>query len=184
MPPALRSVLAAILLVCASCTTMQVGADYDRSASFAGYHTFAIMRREHESAQNPLVVTRAEDAIRSELTAKGYSDINDPLTADFTVDFTIGSKERTDVSAYPAPYAGVGWGWGRSGWWGGPYWGDNLDVRQYRQGTLSVDIFDAKSHRPVWHGWAKKELTRQDIEQSEGPIKRAVAAVLEKFPPR
>jgi hypothetical protein len=56
-------------------------------------------------------------------------------------------------------------------------------VRQYREGTLSIDIFDVKSHRPVWHGWAKKELSRKDIEQSEQPIKHAVAAVLEKFPP-
>jgi hypothetical protein len=45
-------------------------------------------------------------------------------------------------------------------------------------------IFDAKTHRPVWHGWAKKELTSKDIAQSEQPIRRAVAAVLAKFRPR
>jgi len=33
-------------------------------------------------------------------------------------------------------------------------------------------------------GWAKKQLTRSDIERSEAPIRTAVAAVLEKFPPR
>jgi hypothetical protein len=58
-----------------------------------------------------------------------------------------------------------------------------LDVRQYREGTLSIDVFDAKTHRPVWHGWAKKELTRADIENSEGPIRKAVTAILAKFPP-
>jgi hypothetical protein len=35
----------------------------------------------------------------------------------------------------------------------------------------------------VWHGWAKKELTRKDIENSAEPIRNAVAAVLAKFPP-
>jgi hypothetical protein len=35
----------------------------------------------------------------------------------------------------------------------------------------------------VWHGWAKKELTRSDIENSEAPIRKAVAAILAKFPP-
>lgn len=39
------------------------------------------------------------------------------------------------------------------------------------------------NHRPVWHGWAKKELSQQDIEHSEQPIRTAVAAVLAKFPP-
>jgi hypothetical protein len=85
----------------------------------------------------------------------------------------------------PHPYAEIGWaGWGGGpGWWGGPYWGNDIDVRQVREGTLSIDVFDAGSHRPVWHGWAKKELTRTDIEQSEQPIRKAVAAILEKFPP-
>ena len=58
-----------------------------------------------------------------------------------------------------------------------------MDVRQYHEGTLSVDVFDAHTHRPVWHGWAKKDLTRSDIENSAEPIRKAVAAVLAKFPP-
>jgi hypothetical protein len=165
------------------CATLDVGSDYDRAATFTQFHTFTIMRREHRDVQNPLVATRAEDAIREELVRRGYQETNNPQAADFSVDFTIGSKERTDVNAYPDPYLGAGWGWGRRGWWGGGYWGDNLDVRQYREGTLSIDVFDAKSHRPVWHGWAKKELNRSDIQHSEEPIRRAVAAVLAKFPP-
>ncbi len=30
----------------------------------------------------------------------------DPTSADFTVDFTIGSQERTDINSYPATYSG------------------------------------------------------------------------------
>jgi hypothetical protein len=168
----------------AACATMQVGSDYDRSASFSGYHTFAMMQREHHgTARNPLVVTRTDDAIRQALQQRGYSFTNDPASADFVVDFTIGSEERTDINAYPGPYGGAGWGYAGRGWWGGGYWGSDLDVRQYREGTLSVDMFDARTHRPVWHGWAKKELTRRDIEQSEEPIRKAVDAILARFPP-
>jgi hypothetical protein len=58
-----------------------------------------------------------------------------------------------------------------------------VDVRQYREGTLSVDVFDAHTHRPVWHGWAKKELTRSDMQNSTQAINNAVQAVLAKFPP-
>jgi hypothetical protein len=56
-------------------------------------------------------------------------------------------------------------------------------VLQYREGTLSLDVFDARSHRPVWHGWAKKELSDDDIERSAGRVQGAVTAVLAKFPP-
>jgi hypothetical protein len=170
----------------AGCATLQVGSDYDRSATFVHYHSFTLMNRPHHGADvdsNPLVVQRAEDAIREEMSRKGYQLASDAATADFSVDFTIGAQERTDINSYPDPYVGMSWGWGRPGWWGGSYWGDNLDVRQYREGTLSIDVFDAHSHRPVWHGWAKKELTRKDIESSEEPIRKAVAAVLAKFPP-
>jgi Domain of unknown function (DUF4136) len=178
------AIVAAAML--AACATVQVGSDYDRAASFTNYHTFTLMRREHHGGNgstNPLVVQRAEDAIKAELIRKGHQLATDPAAADFTVDFTIGSRERTDINSYPDPYVGMGWGWGRRGWWGGPYWGSDLDVRQYREGTLSIDIFDARNHRPVWHGWAKKELTRTDIENSEEPIRSAVSAILAKFPP-
>jgi hypothetical protein len=167
----------------AGCATMSVGSDYDRAASFTGLRTFSLMQREHRDVHNPLVATRAEDAIRNELVRKGYQQSTDPATADFSVDFTIGSKERTDVNAYPDPYIGTGWGWGRRGWWGDGYWGGDLDVRQYREGTLSIDVFDARTHRPIWHGWAKKELNRSDVQNSQEPIRKAIAAVLAKFPP-
>ena len=176
----------AAALMTGGCATLQVGSDYDRSANFANYQSFALMKREHHgtnAATNPLVVQRAEDAIKAELQRKGYKLVGDPAAADFVVDFTIGSQERTDVNSYPDPYVGPGWGWGRYGWWGGPYWGENLDVRQYREGTLSIDTFDAHTHRPVWHGWAKKDLSRSDIEHSDEPIRKAVQSVLAKFPP-
>ncbi len=174
------------LVLAAGCATIKVGSDYDRSASFANYHSFTLMNRARHGpggVTNPLVVQRAEDAIKDEMSRKGYQLTADPAAADFTVDFTIGAQERTDVNSYPDPYVGMGWGWGRRGWWGGSYWGDNLDVRQYREGTLSIDVFDAHSHRPVWHGWAKKELSQKDIERSEEPIRKAVASVLAQFPP-
>ena len=162
---------------CAS--ELKVGSDYDPTTTFRNYHTFTLMQREHPGIDNPLVAARVADAIRTDLREKGYAEVSDPEGADFSVDFTIGAKERTDITSYPQPYGG--WGW--RGGWGGPYWGDALDVHQYQEGTLSVDVFDVHSHRPVWHGWAKKEISEQDIAHSAEPVRRAVAAVLAKFPP-
>lgn len=166
----------------AACSTLKVGSDFDHAASFSAYRTYAWLPRQHRATLNPLTVQRAHDAIDSELTARGFQQVADPRAADFVVDFTIGSHERTDIQSYPTPYASP-W-WGARGWWGGPYWGQEIDVRQYREGTLSVDMFDEHTHRPVWHGWAKKELSRSDIENSTTPISDAVKAILQSFPPR
>jgi hypothetical protein len=54
-------------------------------------------------------------------------------------------------------------------------------VRQVREGTLSIDAFDNRTHRPVWHGWAKRELSQQDMTPEA--IRNTVSAVLAKFPP-
>jgi hypothetical protein len=177
-----------VCLACASvilltaCSTLQVGEDFDHQASFTRYHSYYLMERERHGTGNPLVVRRAREAIETELNRKGLTATATAEQADLIVDFTIGSRDRTDVETFPASYVTYGW-WNARGWWE-PYWGNQVDVRKYREGTLSIDVFDARSHRPVWHGWAQKELTRSDLEHSEAPIHAAVAAVLQPFPPR
>ena len=99
-----------------ACTTLRVGSDFEHSASFTEYHAFSLIPRERRGSENPLVVQRAHDAIQAALTEKGFVYVNDPATADFMVDFTIGSRVRVDVSSYPSPY--VGWYDGYAGWWG------------------------------------------------------------------
>jgi Domain of unknown function (DUF4136) len=170
------------VFVLASCaTTPEVTSDFDRSANFATYHTFAVMQRERPAIPSALVATRTEDDIRQELQRKGYTLAADPASADFTVDFTIGAQERIRINSYPATYAGP-WVPGAASW-GTSYWGSNVDVRQYREGTLAVDVFDGRTHRPVWHGRAQKNLTRKDLEKPAEPISEAVSSVLAKFPP-
>ncbi len=170
-------------LTLVACTSLQTGSDFDRTVNMSGYHAFAWMPREHYGTHNPLVIQRARDAIQGSLTGKGLAHVEDAAQADFVVDFTIGAHDRTDIQTYPVPYAGP-WYPGFYAWWGRPYWGQDVDVRQYREGTLSIDIFDARTHKPVWHGWAKKELRQSDIDRSDSAIRSAVASVLEKFPPK
>lgn len=174
--------LVVVILMLAGCASLQVANDYDRSADFSGFHQFARMERDHHGSRNSLVVQRAQDAIEADLAQKGFTQVADPAAADFIVDFTIGSRDRVDVRSYPSAY-GMSYR-NYPDWWGYRYWGNSIDVRQYREGTLSIDVFDARSHKPVWHGWARKELTSSDLENSQRPIRVAVEALLAKFPPR
>jgi len=191
-----RSAMVPMVAFVIGCSTLDVGSDFDRQANLAGYHTFMIMDRSHDGVPNPpgpfnppalpfspgeanpLVAQYVRDAIPQELARKGYRRVSDPLAADFLVDYTVGAKERLSVESYPGPYSGFG----GPGWWGGAYWGGGIDVRQIREGTLSIDVFDTHTHRPVWHGWAKKDISREDMENAQQPIREAVAAILAKFP--
>lgn len=163
-------------LALSACATLQTGFDYDREARFDGYKSFAWLARAHPATRNPLNVRRVQDAIASELEAKGLHLEADPARADLAVDFTVGSAERTDITSYPVEF--------RGGWrWGGGYFGSEVDVRQYREGTMAIDLFDARAHRPVWHGWARKPLSRADLDNPGPAISAAVAAVLARYPP-
>ncbi len=176
------AVLLPLALALSGCETLRVGSDYDRTASFSNYHSFTWLPRQEYGVSNPLVVERAKEAITSALEQKGYRFVENAADADFAVDFTMGSRERVDIHTYPRPYAWPWYGYGRY-WWGYPYWGTGVDVTSYREGTLSIDVFDAKTHRPVWHGWAKKPLSHEDIVHSAASIREAVDSILAKFPP-
>jgi Domain of unknown function (DUF4136) len=161
----------------AGCTTLRTGNDFDRTASFAHYRTYAWLPREHFANRDPLIVRHAHEAIDSEMKNKGFLPAEEGHAPDFVIDFTIGSHERTDVQSYPAVYRAP-WGWGRR------YYGDQIDVRRYREGVLAIDVFDGESHQPIWTGWATKQLTQSDMENSAAPIRTAASAVLAAFPPQ
>lgn len=180
----LSSAAATLALLSGCATTIQAHSDHDASQSFSSYRTYAwiadqplIAPSDELARVSPLNRRRIESAIENELAAKGFQKAADRETADFVVSYSVGARDRIDAHSFPDTYAG-GWRWGRS------YYGRDVDVDVYREGTLAIDVFDGKSHQPVWHGWASKRLTEQDIRHAADQIPPAVAAILSHFPPR
>ncbi len=164
------------MLALAACSTTRVVSDYDHSAPFSSLHSFTVITRPHPSTAESLVELRAYEAIRAELTSKGFIYVMDPAEADFAVDFTIGANDRVDVRSYPSPSGGP---WFHAGWSG-----NQVDVNQYQEGTLAIDVYDARSRKVLWHGSAQKKLSQSDIASSQLVIRDSVAAVLVNFPPK
>lgn len=183
LSPRLMCLFTVVVLLMPGCATLRVGSDYDQSAPFAAYRSFTWLPRTDYGTHNPLAVRWARSAIEAELERKGFQYTADPAAAQFAVDFTIGAKARVDIHSYPAPYGGP-WYWYRRSWWGYPYWGAGVHVYHYSEGILAIDIFDERTHKPVWHGWARKPLTREDLEHSRAAIARAVDSVVAQFPPQ
>ena len=177
---------AAVALVAAlvtGCASMTIRSDYDRTINFGTYRTFAWVSSDPlirplgaEPTVSPLNIRRIREAIEAGLTARGFTEINDSPAADFALSFTVGARDRIEAQSYPVLYRGV-WGWG------GMYYGPQMDVHSYREGVLSIDIFDGRTRQPVWHGSARKQITGADVSNPEPAIKQAVAAILAKFPP-
>jgi hypothetical protein len=164
------------MIALAACSTARVVSDYDHGARFSSLHSFTVIMRPHPGGTQPLVEQRTYEAITAELTRKGFTYVMDPADADFAVDLTIGAADRVDVRSYPAPGGGP--------WFHGGWSGNQVDVNQYQEGTLAIDVFDARTRKPVWHGSAQKKLSQSDIANSQVVIRDAVTAVLASFPPR
>jgi hypothetical protein len=79
--------------------------------------------------------------------------------------------EKHDPAGFRRPYR-----------WGGAYYQD-IDVRQYTEGRLAIDVFDGKLKRPVWHGFATKTISSADQADPQKAIDAAVAAIVAEFPP-
>lgn len=184
-----RGTVAVVLLLGAlltSCASIRTGSHQDESVSFSQYRTFAwiadnplILGAGEQPPISPLSQKKITQAIEDELSNKGFTYLADPDQADFVLSYTLGTRERIDATSYPSAYSGD-WGWHLHGRY---YYQTEVVHRSYTEGTLGLDIFDGNTKQPIWHGWASKTISTSDRENPSESIQKAVAAIIERFPP-
>jgi hypothetical protein len=163
----LGAMLAAALL--AGCSGVSVNTDYDREADFASYQTFSWVPGNEEAVRNPLLLKRVQKMAEGILVEKGYRRIDDADAADMLVGFSGHSKDKVEVwtnDYYSSP-----------AWWGYR----DVDVYQYTEGTLVIDVLDGASDQLVWRGTSTGVI--EDPPKDE-KILQSLQKVLAKFPPQ
>lgn len=167
----------------ASCSSVRVVADYDQKVDFQTYDTFAFYKTGIDRAQiSDLDKKRILRAIDAEMSARGFTKSQEP---DLLV--SIFTKEREEVDVFNN---NIGWGWGWGGfynpWIWGPGWGwggGNM-VSTRTEGSLYIDLIDAKSKELVWQGRGVGTLNNiKNIEKKEKRIREFVSEILEEYPP-
>jgi hypothetical protein len=175
-------VLAAMLL--ASCATgPKVSADYDRSADFGAYRTFGFFEQlgTDTSGYESLITQTLKSVARREMEARGYGYAES--NPDLLINFNAKLAQQTRVTQTPASPMPLYYGYRRgfySGW--GPSYGYETHVDQYAEGTLNVDIVDAKRKRLVWEGVAVGRVKDRAAEERQAAISAAVAEIFSKYP--
>ncbi len=161
-----------------SCSSVRVLSDYDRDANFSDYKSYAFYKTGIDKAQiSDLDKKRILKAIETEMNARGFvkSDTPDLLVSIFTKE-----KERVDV--YNNPW-GWGWGYWAPYYWGWPgYYGNNVNTST--EGSLYIDLIDAKTKDLVWQGRGVGTLNNtSNIERKEQRIREFVSQILQQYPP-
>ena len=165
-----------LLLLTACASGPDVKVDVDPSANMSGYRTYSWTYHDTPRGMNPLAYQRVRQSIDANLASRGFTQA-DP--GDFAVGFTLGARDKvevTDFGPYGPFYPGYGYGRGFHGGWAAPY--SNVEVRNVTEGTLTIDIYDTGTKRPVWHGVATQNIG-STVTQDQ--IDLAVSSVLAKF---
>ena len=171
------SILMVIVIALAvSCSSITTQYDYERGEEFSRFKTFSFLPAPPELGQNQLVMKRIGDAIVKHLATKGLTETdNNP---DLNIAVYTKVKDKISVTSY-------GYGYAPYYTWG--YWGPGrgaVDVRQYEEGTLIIDLVDAQAKEMVWRGMASKALpSAPSPEKIDKIIDNVVAKIFEKYPP-
>ena len=196
----ITTALPGLCLLAACASTPPINVQYNAEQDFSAYQSFVWLGDETLSGQGaraaPGEATAAlEDAIRKELRAKGFIEVEDPAEADLSVKALVGlsqsvvfdSDARTiyapsEVSATAVNRAGVrrdGAVVTRSGREG---YEKNPVARTVDEGTLVVEIFDADSGELVWSASASRDMTDAPLDGRNAEA--AMREFLRDFPPQ
>ena len=163
-----------ILCTLASCSTtpsVTVKTDYDHSATFGKYHTYAV-----DAAPAGLSATgnaALQSALRSSLAGRGFTEAG--RNADLYIVATVFTKEKlhsmpvAGYSYYPSMYGRYMGGWAM-----------HTEVQQYTEGSLVLDFVDRRTRKLVFRGLGQAAVGGS--ERNAAAIQEAVTKIVAAYP--
>lgn len=148
--------------------------DYDRSADFSRFRTYAWVQGTEVSDE--LNHKRVVRAIDSQLLAKGLMRTENPAEADVLVAYHANFDTNLEINGFSSGWGGYRFGGSRSG---------SATVEEILVGTLVIDMVDAKSNVIVWRGIATREIdVKANAEKRDKNITKAAEKLFKNYPPK
>ena len=162
-----------LVAMVASAFAQEVKSDFDHQADFSQYKTYSW---QEIKTKDPLWDSRIKSAVDAQLTAKGWTQVDSGGDVAIVAIATT-HTERTLQTFYD----GMGGGWRWRGFGG---MGEATTTEQdYKEGTLLVDMYDAKTKQLIWRSSAEDTLSN-NAEKNEKNLDKGVAKMFKKFPPQ
>lgn len=180
---AIGSFLILVMVVWSCSSSLKVTSDYDKSANFQQYKTFALntVNDAEKQSISQLNQDRIANAVRAEMIRKNFQESTS--SPDLIVHTATVLKDKKSVTAN-TNYYGYG-GYYRPYAWGGGLGATaytTYDVQNYKDGSLIIDVVDAKTQKLIWEGVGNKEIDAP-LKDPDKAITTAVASIMAKFPP-
>jgi hypothetical protein len=177
----------ALLAGCATPTSVRVMEDPEidlaRYATFGYFEPLGTDRAQYST----LVSQQLKASTTREMQARGFTySATDP---DLLINFSATLADKLRVTQTPVPTAsmslGRGWGGGYYGYRAGLYTefpAYETNVSEYQEGTLNIDLVDARQPRLVWEGVGVRSVSRKTLANVSPALDDTVSAIFRKFP--
>ncbi len=174
--------LGVLLLVAglAACDeSMAAGADFDRGFDFTPFTTFAWEPNDGFPVGDPRLEgtpffeERVHRYVSSELAMRGVRQVGLGETPDLLVHYHAIVRDRVDVYEVD-----------RDAGYESPQFGPGVQVHQYEEGMLLIDLVQASTNRVIWRGWARADVTAalDHPQRLERLVEAAARRMFEYFP--
>jgi hypothetical protein len=163
------------LAACNATPPVSVKTDYDHSASFGKYHTYAL--DADSTGLKPTTAAALQQALRSSLAARGLKETSTGR-ADLYIVPIVFTRQKLNVmpsggyTYWPSRYGRYGVGAMRMT--------VNADVTQYTEGSLVIDFVDSKTHKLVFRGLGQAAVGT--TERNAAAIQAAVNKIVAAYP--
>ncbi len=174
----------------ASCSSITIHQRHDVTEDFTLLRNYAWMPKANPSGDLPFddsaVDSRVKRLVEQELHFKGFRKTPEE-EADFLVGYQVALDEQLSANVVaehydfneevtdPAVMGAIGGDPGESQGY----------IRTYAQGTLVLNVAEAKSKELIWWSAAQAEIHNTDsIESRRKRINQAVKKMLKDFPPK
>jgi hypothetical protein len=172
------SLLLLIMIIATSCSSVKVSSDFDKSAGFAAYKTYSFTEEAKNLPLDDLNKNRIITAVESELGLKGFTKTES--NPDVLIDLKLKGEQKQTATANTSGGYGYGYRYG----WGGGFSTTTINYDTYVDGTLFVDMIDAKKNQLVWQGRGTRTVDPDASQKKrEDNINYAVKQIFKQYPP-
>ena len=173
----------ALALTSSPVRAQSVDVDYDKTANFRAFKTYALGPVKMSDDASPLMVQRTVSALEGRMSAIGFRKVES--NPDLIVAIQSSTREELSYTTWgDYPY----WGGGPYPYWGGvayPFWHaggfSGIDVQTILIRTVVVDMIDARSEKVVFRGTAEDRVSHK-AKKNERKAYDAVAEIFEESP--
>jgi hypothetical protein len=157
----------------------KVVSDHDPAADFSSYSTYEWLERENsvETLLPNHLRMRLRRVTEEVLAEKGFLPSPAPPQTDLLLTYYLSTEQLLEIN-HVGYSSYTPWGYG---YWPGFNYG-YTEVRSYPEGTLVLDIVDARSRKLVWIGTLQREIRSTNPPGKR--IEKGVKKLLKTFPPK